>query len=85
MQTSTRWVLLLLLCPKWALGQGTAWGHLHGTAGTAEGIISMQGVVQAPSSVLNPKQLWFLQLFLGASALTFSPLPLRRKKKESST
>lgn len=73
---------MLLLCPKWALGQGTAWGHLPHGAGTAEGIISMQGVVQAPSSVLNPKQLCFLQLFLGASALTFSPLPLRREKKK---
>lgn len=67
-------VLLLLWCPKWALGQGTAQmcRHVPHGAGTAEGIISMQDVVQAPSSVVTLKQLWFLQLYLGAGALIFS-------------
>lgn len=40
-------------------------------AGTTEGIISMRDVVQAPS-VVTPKQLWFLQLYLRGGALTFS-------------
>lgn len=38
-------------------------GVPHG-AGTALRTISMQGMVQAPSSVVTPKQLWFLQLHL---------------------
>lgn len=84
-QPAARWVrvLLLLLCPKRALGQGTAWGHLPHGAGTAEGIIPMQDVAQAPSSVLNPKQLCWLQLFLGASALTFSPSSFKEKKRKN--
>lgn len=77
-------VLLLLWCPKGAVGKGTAcmYRYVPHEGGTAESIMSMQDMVQAPSSEVTPKQLWFVQLHLGARALELFSSSFKKKKKD---